>query len=204
MRIAIAVLLLTSSLWGQATLTLSGPAAARNCATITINVNLSAPGPDLAALQWSVGLPLGITPTAVAGPASVAAGKLIYCGTNSTCLLVGVNTNVYPAAGGVVASYQLVIPGQVPPGPLAIPLSGLVAASLAGDNVPLVSGPTYTVNVLARTDLNGDGKTDVQDLQILIQEILNPPGGAGPSPNDQNGDGVLNVRDAQIVACAIK
>lgn len=200
-----AILLLAFTLSGQ-TLNLSGPATVRPGQTVTMNVSLAAPSVDLAAMQWSIALPSGYTATgATAGAASTAAGKALYCNTASTnCLTVGVNSSVYGA--GVVVSYSIVVPAIAPPGtasvsmPGAAPLIGVLGATLAGGSSPLTVGTAWTFQVLAPTDLNGDGKTDLLDLQILIQQILN---GGPVAGNDQNGDGLINVRDAAILSRAV-
>lgn len=203
MRFAIAVLLLASSLLGQ-TLNLSGPPLVRPGQTIAVDVALTNPSADLAAMQWSLALPANyLVVRTTAGAASTAAGKVLYCNAPATnCLVVGVNTNVYGA--GVVATYSIVVPAAAAPGPASIsmpgaaPLIGVLGATLTGGTAPLGVGTAYSFQVLAPTDLNGDGKTDILDLQILIQEIL----GGGPVANDQNGDGASDVRDAAIVARA--
>jgi len=195
MRLAI-VPLFSALLAGQ-TLTLTGPATARPGQTIALNLTLSAPSENLAALQWTTAVPSGLTFTASAGAASNAAAKTLYCGmpTSQTCLTVGINSNLYTV--GVVATYQVTVPANALPGNVGIPLTGLVGAKLDGTAAVIVAGTPYFFGVLARTDLNGDGKTDVLDLQLMIQEIL-----TGTVTNDQNGDGAVNVLDAQIVAKA--
>jgi len=186
-RVAVISILSAVLAYGQ-TLTLTGPATARPGTVVAASLALTSPPASLAALQWSVTLPAGYTATAVAGAASVTAAKTLYCNpASTTCLTVGINNNVY--AAGVAAVYSLTIPATAAPGPVSVPLSGLVGASLAGGNAPLTAGTAYSVLILAPTDLNGDGKTDVQDLQIMIQRILEP--GA-----------TVTARDAQIVAWA--
>ena len=186
-RVAVISILSAVLAYGQ-TLTLTGPATARPGTVVAASLALTSPPASLAALQWSVTLPAGYTATAVAGAASVTAAKTLYCNpASTTCLTVGINNNVY--AAGVAAVYSLAIPATAAPGPVSVPLSGLVGASLAGGNAPLTAGTAYSVLILAPTDLNGDGKTDVQDLQIMIQRILEP--GA-----------TVTARDAQIVAWA--
>lgn len=199
MRLSTAVyitMILASSLPGQ-TLTLTGPATARPGTTIPVTLTLAAPPASLAATQWSVGLPAGYTATAVAGAASTAAAKTLYCNSLSTlCLTVGVNTNLY--ADGVVATYQVTVPTNASPGQVSIPLTGIIGAALNGGSTGLGAGVPFAFAVLAATDLNGDGKTDALDLQLMIQEIL-----VGPIAHDQNGDGVADVKDAQTVARAV-
>jgi hypothetical protein len=182
--------------WGQ-TLTLTGPPTARPGTTIPVTLALAAPPASLAAAQWTVGLPAGYTATAAAGAASTAAAKTLHCKPDSTlCLTVGVNANLY--AAGVVATYQLAIPANASPGQVSIPLTGVIGAALDGSSAGLGAGVPFAFAVLARTDLNGDGVTDVLDLQLMIQEIL-----GGPVAHDQNGDGLADVKDAQIVARAV-
>jgi hypothetical protein len=190
-------LLFASLMFGQATLTLTGPATARIGSSITVNLTLANPPASLAAMQWDATLPAGVTATSVTGGASNTAAKTLYCNATSTrCLTVGINANLY--AAGVVATYSLTLPASAAPGSVSIPLGGLVGATLQGDAAALTAGPAYSFTVLARTDLNGDGKTDVLDLQLMIQEILS----GSPPLNDQNGDSVGNIRDAQLIARA--
>jgi hypothetical protein len=47
---------------------------------------------------------------------------------------------------------------------------------------------------LNRCDVNTDGKVDVKDVQLMIDEAL----GAAPPSNDLNGDGVVDIVDVQI------
>lgn len=199
MRLATAVyitMLWASSLLGQ-TLTLTGPATARPGSTIQLNLQL-ANTTTIAALQWtSLTVPSGWVVRAVAGAASVTAAKELYCDPPwKLCLAVGINANLY--APGVVAVYTVTIPPNAAPGPVTIPLSSLVAATLDGGSTPITAGTAYSVQVLHQSDLNGDGKTDILDLQLMILEIL----GQSSVANDQNKDGVDDVLDAQIVARA--
>lgn len=208
MRLAIAALLLASSLAGQ-TLNLSGPPTARPGQTIAVEVSLANPQANplagLAAMQWSLALPPNYTiAKAAAGPASTAAGKALYCNTTwLNCLTVGIDTNLYGA--GVVATYQIVVPIAAAPGPASIsmpgaaPLIGVIGSTLAGGTAPLGIGTPYSFTILSPTDLNGDGTTDIRDLEILIRQILD---NAPVAANDQNGDGAVDVKDAQIVARA--
>jgi len=181
------------------TLMLTGPANARPGETVTVAVAIASPGANLAALQWDVGLPSGFTATALGGAASVAASKTLVCnGTATRCLTYGVNIKVY--GPGLVATYEVVIPTDQPAGVVAFPLSGLVGARLDGSSASVVAGAAYSLTILANTDLNGDGVTDVEDIQILIPIILGPIAANCPVP--QNTDLVCNVLDLQLVARA--
>jgi hypothetical protein len=76
----------------------------------------------------------------------------------------------------------------------------LIAAQLDGSAGSLSAGPNYSITILANSDLNGDGTTDVKDIQILIDVILGPIAANCPVP--QNADLLCNVLDLQIVARA--
>ena len=199
MRLLLIALLALPLTAQQATLTMTGPATVRPGATINANLSLSSPGSNLAGLQWSVSLPVGYTATASAGAASTAAGKTLYCNpAASLCLTVGVNQSLY--AAGVVATYQIAIPSSAPAGSVTIPLSGLVAASLDAQNIPITAGPTYSVTVLSRFDLNGDGAVNIQDLIYWLQRRFAM---TSTLDEDLNGDGQYNVLDAQAIARAV-
>lgn len=73
-------------------------------------------------------------------------------------------------------------PGASIQGLLVLPL--LFAAS-----VPAVQGQTLTP-----CDVNQDGKINVADVMMVVNEAL----GAGPATSDLNNDGVVNVIDVQI------
>ena len=196
MKHVLAVSLLVSALASAQTLTLTGPAKARPGQTISVQVVLASPPADLAATQWDATLPAGYTAAAVAGAATTAAAKTLYCNADSTrCLTVGINANLY--AAGVVATYALKIPALAAPGPVTIPFCCAIGAQLSGNAAVLSAGVPYTFTVLRNADLNEDGAVDLLDLQMMIQEIL-----AGPVVHDPNGDGNANVYDAQAVARA--
>jgi hypothetical protein len=94
---------------------------------------------------------------------------MLYCNSTSVrCLTVGINTSLY--AAGVVARYSIQVPVTATPGPVPIPLSGLVGATLEGLGSPLTPGSGYTLTVLRRSDLNGDGVVNVIDVQIVAKE----------------------------------
>ena len=48
-------------------------------------------------------------------------------------------------------------------------------------------------------DVNGDGNSNVQDVQIIINQVL----GVISASCDVNGDGAVNVADVQMVVNAV-
>jgi hypothetical protein len=166
------------TMFGQTTLTLTGPATARPGDVISVNMTLVNVSQDLAALQWTAVPPSGYVTSVVAGAASNAVAKTLYCGlpASNICLTVGINNTTYTQ--GVVAIYSLTVPATALPGTVAFPLSGTMGATLVGNASLVAPGTPYMFSVLAAvTDLNGDGRTDMADLQIAIQGILSGTGG---------------------------
>lgn len=179
----------------QTTITLTGPASARPGTTVTIETTLSTTAQP-SGLQWSLALPSTWTPTPAAGPAATAAQKDLYCSVDPVdllCLLVGLNAN--PIGSGVVARYTVTLPPATPRGPTPIPLAGLLAADSLGTPIPVTPGPPYSLLILARHDLNGDGVTNQQDLLLMLDQILR----RSPCTDDQNGDGRCDLIDALLV-----
>ena len=98
-------------------------------------------------------------------------------------------------ANGPLAQYVVAVPANATIGAAQIPLSNLLSGTADGIFIPTTSGPTYSVTVLALTDLNGDGKTDILDLQLLIPQIV----GTSACSNDLNGDSKCDLLDALIL-----
>lgn len=65
---------------------------------------------------------------------------------------------------------------------------GLAVANMDGNTVGIYLG-------VSACDIDGDGATDVADVQRIINEAL----GAAPAADDLNGDGSVTVADVQIV-----
>lgn len=178
----------------QQTLTLTGPPNARPGTTIVLNMSLagSASTPP-AGIQWTMTNPPGWVLTPSTGPASTSAGKTLTCGPTYICLVTGLNANTI--SPGVLGSYSAVIPTSAPPGGISLPLSGVLAGNAIGDPMTLLVGPTYSVTILAKSDLDGDGKTGNLDVQSMLDQAK----GTASCANDQNGDGVCNLYDVLIV-----
>lgn len=148
-----------SSCSGQ-TLTLTGPAAASPGATIPVSLMLISPGPDLAALQWTLDKPSGSQATADGGPAGIAAEKTLSC-AGDLCLLHGLNATEIQT--GVVAQYILQVPSTS--GHYSITCTGLLGASGLGETVAVTSGAPYVIEVAA-----SGPPYPVTDLRVQIQE----------------------------------
>lgn len=194
MKTLLLLISLSAALAAQTTLTLSGPATARPGQSIDLVLSLAAPGPRPAGLQWTLELPAGATAAAQAGAAAVAAEKTLYCSEQATlCLLVALNQTTM--APGEVGKYTVTVPSTAAKGLYQIPLSGVMAASAQAVAQPIASGPVYEIRVLARSDINGDGVTNMADLQLILDQVF----GRAPCSDDQNGDGRCDLLDVLLV-----
>lgn len=193
MAVILVVMLASCGAFGQHRLTLSGPASARPGTTITIPVTLSG-GTGAAALQWTLTMPNSWSASQSIGPAATAAGKdRLSCHSTGICLLYGLNqTNI---ADGIVASYQVQIPPSATPGPVVLPLTDVLAASGSGAAVSITAGAAYSVRILARSDIDGDGSTTVSDIALMDAQAR----GAAACADDQNGDGRCSIYDVVLV-----
>lgn len=190
-NLLLTLFLVTGALAAQtATLILTGPATAAPGSSVTVSLGLAgSSGQNLAALQWTAIPPAGVTISSVAsGAASTAATKTPYCNTGNTlCILVGLSTATPPVitnavyADGVVATLQVAIPATAAPGPMTIPLTGLLGASTAASGVTITSGTAYSLTVLNKCDVNKDGSVTYLD----VQAVLNPALGNGVCPISQ-------------------
>jgi hypothetical protein len=160
------------------TLTLTGPATALPGQTVTLQTNLaSSAGLNISGLQTTFTLPAGVTLGApTASTLAVTAGKGVYCGPTN-CLLVGVTNGPNPVLSnnpmvdGAAFTVQFVVGAGIAPGIQAIGLSSLQAANTAAAAIPLTAGTPYSIRVLSRCDANGDGVTDLRDVQAVVTAI---------------------------------
>jgi hypothetical protein len=189
---------LPALLAAQSTLTITGPVNSKPGRTVAVSLNLtSTTANPVVGIQWDTALLAGWTATVVNGPVSVTAAKDLTCTpTNLVCIVDGLNQNVI--ANGVVAAYTVSIPATALAGLVSIPLTNLVASDAIGLEVPLVSGPVYSVRVIAKHDLNSDGVTNLLDVQLMRRQRL----GLDPCTDDQNEDAKCNVRDVVLVSRA--
>lgn len=167
--------------------TLTGSSAA-TMAAYQVNLRATVPG------TWS------IAPGAVA----TAAGKTFTCvppdatSPDYRCILAGMNANTI--ADGVVATISLAIPASASDGQASIIPSNALGATGAGDAVALaVNALNFTLaSPLSPCDLNSDGLTNVQDVQLVTNQIF----GLAAQTLDLDGDGRTTVADRQRVVNA--
>lgn len=182
---------LSCSLYAQTVISQTGPATVKPGGILTVNLQGQG-GTDTgaAAFQWTVAMPSGYTATVQPGPAATAGNKTVQCTADaiSVCLLYGVNATVI--GNGVLATYTVHVPANATPGPATFTLSGLVGASSSGTAISTAAGTPYTVTVVDKRDLNGDGKVDAADVQLMTNQVL-----AGTCSDDQTGDGACNLMD---------
>lgn len=177
----------------QTTLTLTGPTTVRPGQTIELELATGG-SPEPAGLQWTLTLPAGFTAQAAAGSAAQAGEKTLYCSEDvSLCLVVGLNPNTIP--NGKLARYAVTVAPDTAKGQYALHLSGLVAGSAKAILAPVNSGSLYEIRVLARSDLNGDGATNMLDLNLMLDQVL----GRAACTDDQNGDGKCDLIDLLAV-----
>lgn len=181
------------TLQAQSVVSMTGPTQSKSGNTVTINLNLVS-GKPISGLQWDFVLPTGYTTKVTTGPATVTAGKTIDCVTShQKCVETGMNQT--PIADGVIAIYSLNIPPNAPAGKVDITLSDLVAGDGIGIEVPLTQGTPYSIQILAKQDLNSDGFINETDVNIMRSQRL----GTIPCTDDQNGDSVCDVIDVLLI-----
>lgn len=185
--------MLTAACYGQGTLTLTGPATARPGTQIDLSLDLS--GVDSAAgVQWTLAVPLNTIVTPQAGTAATAAEKSIECDeARAKCLVVGLNRNAI--APGQVAKFGMEIAASTAKGVYPITLDGLIAANVDAVQIPVVAGAVYEIRILARSDLDGDGFTNWDDVRLMLDQVFGRAGCTG----DQNGDGKCDLIDALLI-----
>ena len=176
-------------------LTLSCPqSSAKPGSQVTVSINYA--GTPVAGLEWSLALPW--SSMASAGPAASAAQKSINCAgssTGNTCLLAGLNT--LAMSPGVVATYTTTLPTT--PGLYVLTLSGTLGAQTNGAALAVAAGSPFSIAVLSRYDLNGDGVINAADLALAEVQAL------GQSPcttADFNADGKCDITDVQLLVAA--
>lgn len=194
-------LLFSFALVGSAQVVLmpSSQPSVRAGGTVTATVTLagsSATGPG--AFQWSWSVPSG---WALSNPGGAATGRTVTCGipTNPICVVWGLTRTPHP--NGQAATVQVTVPAATAPGNYTIGIANPVAANVATSpaTMAISVASVFTIRVLHKSDLNGDGSLTVEDALAMAQQAV----GNAACTDDQNGDGKCDAVDIQIVANAI-
>jgi len=135
--------------------------------------------------------------SASAGPQATAAGKSITTSTldGGAIRLLASGLNQNAIAGGTVAYATFTVNAAFARGSTSLTVSNCAATDASGNSLATGCGAPVPVETPCNCDINGDGKVDVSDVQLIINEAL----GIIPAVNDLNHDGVVNIADVQIV-----
>jgi len=133
----------------------------------------------------------------LAAPVSTTLGKALHCENNS-CVVVGLNRNVIP--NGNVLTVDLLVLPNAEFGQGVMQLQSVLAAAPDGTAAALTAGPPVTFTILgAPEDLNQDGKIDLIDVQISVDQGL---GRAPCGSADLDKSGQCDIRDIQLLVAA--
>ncbi len=163
--------------------------------SITLRVTYSTAAPDVAGLQWSMALPVGVTVTAATGAADTTAAKTLLCRTDGTmCIVYGVNQTMI--GSGDVAVYTVTFPANTPPGNYTFTMSGVLGVTSAGSPFSVVAAAPLTVAILSNYDLNGDGLVNSADVALAVNQAL---GKTACGTADFDGNGACNLFDVEAI-----
>lgn len=192
MKFLTGILLAVAAMAQTPNLTLSTSSSgskAGGSVTLSVNSNLA----TMAAVQWSLSLPAGVTVVPTVGAAATAASKVLNCNSTGTlCLLSGLNQNLIGV--GILANYTVTFPANVS-GPQNFTINFPVAADAGASKVTVISGPTLPIAILSKYDLTGDGRVDILDVQVAITQVIT----GSCTTADVNGDGSCDVLDVAAV-----
>lgn len=163
--------------------------------TVTLSVSGQST-PTITALQWTE-TATGIT-TSLPILSGTAASKSIACstpGASKVCLVYSVGTTTI--ANGQIAVATITIPVNAAAGTLTYGVSNTLGANASGNAVTLIPPAPISFTVVGKYDLNADGKTDIVDVNFVVQQAI---GNQPVSICDVNNDGVCNVQDVALVA----
>jgi hypothetical protein len=193
MRLLLPMLLAAAACYGQGTLTLSGPATARPGTPVELTLDLAGVS-SAAGVQWTMTAPPNTTVTPQTGAAAEAASKVLECDdARRTCVVVGLNSN--PIAPGQVAKFIMQVGAAATRGIDSITLDGLILATVNADSIPVTAGAAYSLRILARSDLDGDGYTNWDDVRLMLDQVF----GRAECTGDQNGDGKCDLIDVMMI-----
>lgn len=185
------------------TLNISGSTNVRPGTSVSFPISLINGNNTIASLQFTVNYTSDFSGATIVVGNGISASKQISCNpsTNSqTCVIYGINQTAIPDGLVATLSATLVNPTTVTPEIVSYASNSIYSASalIPSSAITLVAGTTGSDSVLSNCDLNGDGVTNVTDLNLLISWIFNgvtPPVGL---TSDLNHDGKSNVIDMQV------
>jgi len=191
-------------LWAQsATLNLSCSNNVRAGSTLTCSITLSG-GSLPAGLQWTLATssPVGaviVTPAA----AVISAQKNFLCNAANMCLLTGINAN--QIADGALANLSIPIPAGSGNRQMTLNLSATIGASLLGTALSATANPPVSVSVSSGCDINGDGQINAADVTAQQNGLLATPQTSSDLNSDGKSDVVdvqIVINAARGLACA--
>jgi hypothetical protein len=191
-------------LWAQsATLTLSCPNNVHAGSTLSCSVALSG-GSLPAGLQWTLATSSPVGAVVVTPAAAVAsAQKNFLCNAANMCLLTGINAN--QIADGALATLSIPIPAGSGSRQMTLNLSATIGASLLGTALSATANPPVSVSVSSGCDINGDGQINDADVTAQQNGLLATPQTSSDLNSDGKSDVVdvqIVINAARGLACA--
>lgn len=186
MKTLLASLLFSGLALAQPTLQASVSAATvRPGQSLTVTLTYSGASPALAGLQWTLGLPLGLSGVPVLNTAIAALSKSISVGSSGFAFIWGLNLAVIPV--GPVVTVPITIPANAAPGNYNVTLANAVGATPAGIQQTVAGGNT-SFAVLNPFDIDGNGTITAADVTAMVNQVA-----SGNCTVDLIGNGQCNV-----------
>lgn len=153
-------------------MTVAGPATVYSGQTVNLTVSIAGTaGENVAGVQWQLTLPAGATQGTVTSTL-----PSLFCGTFCVGLAYNQVTNALTTiSDSVVATVPVTIGPTVPLGALVISLNpaNTIAVANTGMAVSITAAPTpYSIKVLSKCDVNGDGKVDFTNDALPVIKAL--------------------------------
>lgn len=186
MKTLLASLLFSGLALAQPTLQASVSAATvRPGQSLTVTLTYSGASPALAGLQWTLGLPLGLSGVPILSPTIAGLPKSLSVGSSGFAFIWGLNLAVIPV--GPVVTVPITIPANAAPGNYNVTLANAVGATPAGIQQTVAGGNT-SFAVLNPFDLDGNGTITAADVTAMVNQVA-----SGNCTVDLIGNGQCNV-----------